>query len=173
MRGKLCKAKLLVDAGNDHVRLLWIVLQVVGGGFFGEARGRLGGGGQLVSANLVVAMTNDTVHLADKKSLALDFLDLTETSLGDDVSVDLGLVFSEEPIDGARAVGDVEVLAISTVSSGVACVALRVGEAGDRVDPEVGTATFLGCRKYCEQLAAQGKSPRGVSKGTATGALDS
>ena len=50
-----------------------------------------------------------------KEGLALNALDLTEAHLGGDVVGELAGVLGDETLDGAGAVGDVEVLAILDV----------------------------------------------------------
>ena len=141
----LIEASLLVNAWNDHVGLFGFVLHVEAEGFLGEAA-RLDEGGQLVDADLVIAEADDTVHLADEEGGSLDLLDLTEAHLGGNITVDLALVFADKALDGAGAVGDVKVLAISSVSVRLARVVLGVGEASNGVallgvDPEVGAAS--------------------------------
>ena len=129
MGGNLREVELLVDADNDQVGR--VVLHVEGERFLGDAHCGLDGCLQLVSAVLVVAETNDAIYLADKESLAFKLLDLTKSHLGGDISADLGLVLADEVLGRARAVGDVEALAIGSVGSRFALVVQRVGEAVD------------------------------------------
>ena len=64
---------------------------------------------------MVVGEADNTVHLRDEECLTLDLLDLTEAHFGANVVADRADVLRDVTRDGARAVSDVEVLAISLV----------------------------------------------------------
>lgn len=143
MGGDLLEAKLLIEAGHGHVGSLWVVLHVEGEGFVLNVGGGGHEGGEVVHRDGVEAESNDTVHLGDKEGAALDLLDLTEAHSGGDVLGDLGGVLGGEASDGAGAVGDVEVGAVSNIGVRLGAVVLGVSKASSGVavagvDPQVG-----------------------------------
>ena len=137
-------AQILIDTWDDHVGipLLGFLLKIEGEGLLGEI-GFLNEGGETINGDGVEGKTNDTVHLGDEESGTLDLLDLTEAHGGVSGITDVGVVTGDVTLDGARAVGDVEILTIGLVGGGGVWVVLRVGLASDGVavagvNPEVG-----------------------------------